>query len=400
MKTAIILTSTDPYLPKPNLRALREARSLKKAGFQVSFISWMKEDPPKEAYQPFQVYRIIRNTSSLGSPLRIVEFWSISRHMRKAIVERRPDIIIAHDIYTLKAGSDAARFLGIPLLYDSHEDWPELIGENSHLESIIASKMESRALNRCLSAVVSPCETIAEKFRHNRKSVVLYNAGETPRLLDGMKTDGQRTIGYTGSTEQLKKGNMGEVLLQAMLLLKLHYPPIRLLIAGGPKEDADALRKQAQVLGLSQSVTIMGPLPASQMASIYSTMDLGLILLDNRTTYVNSLPNKLFAYMAHGVPVLAPNYPEIGNVINDSDCGWTFSMPIDAGELARVISDALDLVLLPAFSTIGLNGRMAFIYDYSWEVQEPLFLGLVQALLTEAHQQRSNLLNLDRSCVS
>ena len=104
--------------------------------------------------------------------------------------------------------------------------------------------------------------------------------------------------------------------------------------------------------------------------------------------------------MAHGVPVLAPNYPEIGNVINDSDCGWTFSMPIDAGELARVISDALDLVLLPAFSTIGLNGRMAFIYDYSWEVQEPLFLGLVQALLTEAHQQRSNLLNLDRSCVS
>ncbi|TLZ78277.1 MAG: hypothetical protein E6K08_01285, partial [Methanobacteriota archaeon] len=49
VRKAVFLLQTDPYLPKPVLRALREAEALKRAGWDVAFVSWIKGTLPPNA---------------------------------------------------------------------------------------------------------------------------------------------------------------------------------------------------------------------------------------------------------------------------------------------------------------------------------------------------------------
>jgi hypothetical protein len=343
----------------------------------------MKEPVKWEKDDPFTVFRVVRNTSPMGSPLRFFEFKSITRKLYNHTLMLRPDIIIAHDIYTLDAGSLAARRLGVPLLYDTHEDWPELIGENSRMERFAASRMQERWLNRCVSGVVAPCETIAGRFRTDtRRSIVLVNAREAEEFdapMDKPPKPIVFTVGYVGSMEQLLKGDMIGKLLQVMIQFGRQELPVELHITGGPKESADAIRQQVENSYLSESVIVRGPVPTEELWGVYDQMDLGLVMLDKRQTFIDSLPNKVFDYMANGVPMLYPLYcHEIDHIVEFWRCGWPWSGS------AEDLASAIQSIMKMDHRAAGIRGERAFLSAYAWEHQEPTFLRLVHGLLDEA----------------
>ena len=364
----VILTPEDPNDETPNLRALREAKALEEAGHNY-WLVWV------EAHHP-----------PLGRSLaRARSFWRMSKELARRTIAYDPDIIIAHDVYTLLGGMMATTRLKIPLLYDSHESWPELIGENSRIERFMATRLERWAP---IDHVFAPCEPVAKRFsKRGIPTTVLHNARSsqdinlTPGLGAAFRakagfTDDDFVVGYIGSMQQLKKGNMTDVLINTLKKMPAY---VKAIIIGGPDDDAAELNTRMLREGLYSQVSVEGQRNFSELAGAYQAIDLGLILLDERPNYKISLPNKLFDYMAFGIPVLAPPYPEIEKVIWDSGAGWIMTHPRVFSGLLYILATHNHML----HKTFGDNGRRAFLERYAWEHQAKKVVTVCESFISK-----------------
>lgn len=54
-----------------------------------------------------------------------------------------------------------------------------------------------------------------------------------------------------------------------------------------------------------------------------SSADVGISLIENTClSYYYSLPNKVFEYLSCGMPVIVSDFPDMGNLIDQCNCGW------------------------------------------------------------------------------
>jgi len=382
VRKAVFLLQTDPYLPNPVLRALREAEALKRAGWDVAFVSWIKGTLPSNA--PSEAYptrRVNVPVPPLGTSFvrRALAYNRAMKRMFRACVDEKPDLIIAHDFEVLRAGAMAKRWTRKPLFYDSHEDWPALIAENSAHEARIA-KAEERRLCRRVAHVITVSEPIADKFRRMKKdTTVLYNARPESEIHLADREASRRSFGYgvddfvVGFAGALASGRGLEILLGTLPMLP---PSTKALIVGGPDEEARRLRALAQAEGLQDRVRVDGYRAFRELAPYYAAMDVGVILLDRRPNHERALPNKLFDYMAHGVAVIVPDYPAMAPIVRDGPCGWTIS---------EVRPELVKAAILEACSSgeagaRGARGRERYLRSFAWDKQAAKFLSIVLGL--------------------
>ncbi len=381
VRKAVFLLQTDPYLPKPVLRALREAESLKQAGWDVSFVSWIKGAlPPNAPSDAYPTRRVNVPVPPLGTSFvpRALAYNRATKRLFRACVDEKPDLIVAHDFEVLRAGAMAKRWTRKPLIYDSHEDWPALIAENSAREARIA-KAEERRLCRRVAHVITVSETIADKFRRMKKdTTVLYNARPESEIRLADREASRRSFGYfdddfvVGFAGALARGRGLEILLDALPTL----PSTKALIVGGPDDEAQQLRALAQARGLQDRVRVDGYRTFRELAPYYASMDVGVILLDRRPNHERALPNKLFDYMAYGVPVIVPDYPAMAPIVRDGPCGWTVS---------EVRPELVNAAIREALSSgeagaRGARGRERYLSSFAWEKQAAKFLSIVLGL--------------------
>jgi glycosyltransferase involved in cell wall biosynthesis len=104
----------------------------------------------------------------------------------------------------------------------------------------------------------------------------------------------------------------------------------------------------------------------------------GLLLLHPLPSYVDSLPIKLFEYMAAGIPVICSDFPLWREIVETSHCGVCVN-PSDTDAAADAIRK---LVNNPAYAAeMGANGRKAAVARYSWDSQADLLKRFYQSLL-------------------
>jgi glycosyltransferase involved in cell wall biosynthesis len=380
---AVFFLQTDPFVPKPALRALREADALSRAGWEVSFVSWIKAEtvPDVRSPDPYPVRRVAVPVPPLGTSF-VRRAFAYNRAMNalfRAGAEEKPDLIIGHDLEVLRAAAMLKRRIRKPLIYDSHEDWPALIAENSALEARIAKFQENRLCRR-VAYVVTVSDPIAEKFRRMKKpTTVLYNARASAEIQPAAREASRDAFGYTpddfvvGFAGALGRGRGLEVLIEAIT----HLPPsFKALIVGGPDPEVAALRQKAEILGVATRVHVDGYRPFAELAPYYACMDLGVVLLEPWPNHLRALPNKLFDYMAHGVAVGVPEYPAMARIARDGPCGWTIS---------EVRPDFVAAVLQEARSSgeardRGTTGSRIFPLKYAWERQAETFLRIVHTV--------------------
>lgn len=54
-----------------------------------------------------------------------------------------------------------------------------------------------------------------------------------------------------------------------------------------------------------------------------SGADVGICLTENTClNHFLSLPNKVFEYIMNGVPLIVSDFPEMGRVVDEAECGW------------------------------------------------------------------------------
>jgi len=75
-------------------------------------------------------------------------------------------------------------------------------------------------------------------------------------------------------------------------------------------------------LGISDRVHFSPPVPYEGLIDVISSADLGLIILDTSIENVRvSLPNRVFDYVAAGLPILSSFIPDINALITEYNCG-------------------------------------------------------------------------------
>jgi glycosyltransferase involved in cell wall biosynthesis len=259
------------------------------------------------------------------------------------IVRARPDVVHAHDAAMLLPGILGARLTGAQLVYDSHELATSVPYRERAWAAFVAG-IERLTVPRC-AAVITVSDGIAERLRAR------YRLARTPtvvRNVSALSPNGRgglrERLGIdVGAPLVLHQGAAApargcEVLVQALALL----PGVHLAFLGDPEPGyAAGLRRLIAERGLSERITLLPSVALEDLLAHTAEADVGVTLLqDTCLNHRLALPNKLFEYIAAGVPVVAADLPETRRLVAGYGVGWCVA-PNDPAALARALRVAL-----------------------------------------------------------
>ena len=148
-----------------------------------------------------------------------------------------------------------------------------------------------------------------------------------------------------------------DAVIGAAELLHLRRQPIRLLIAGDG-EGADRLAAAAARL---DSLDYLGWLPAEALAAQLAAAGIGLMAYAPRAT--QSLPNKIFEYMAHGLRIVSSLPGEASRLIQANGLGQFYR----AGDAESLYGALLAVAAEPDRVHNAKRARALFAESYDAE---------------------------------
>ncbi len=270
---------------------------------------------------------------------RAAFLWSFVAGIRRV----RPEVIHAHDAAMLLPGLVGARLTGARLVYDSHELATSVPYRERAWAAFVAG-IERLAVPRC-AAVITVSDGIAERLR------VRYGLRAKPcvvRNVSALRGDGRgglrERLGIDAAVPLvLHQGAPAqargcEVLVEAVAQL----PGVALAFLGDPEPSYGArLRELITARGLKERVRLLPSVALEDLLAHTAEADVGVTLLqDTCLNHRLALPNKLFEYIAAGVPVVAAALPETERLVQEYGVGWC-ARSDDASAVAEALCLAL-----------------------------------------------------------
>ncbi len=295
-------------------------------------------------------------------------------------VALRPDVVHAHDAAMLLPGLLVARRTGALLVYDSHE-LATSVPYRERFWAWFVAALERLAVPRA-DAVVTVSDGIAERLRER------YHLTSSPTVLrnvSALSTDGAGSGGglrtRLGLGEQplllhqgaAATGRGAEDLVRAAaLVLQAH------LVFLGDGEPACEARvgDLAAELGVSDRVHLLASVPLERLLEHTREADVGLSMLeDTCENHRLALPNKVFEYVAAGVPVVVNDLPELRRLVGEYGIGWV-AEGADPEPLAATLRTALEQRDDPALAErLAVAGR-----ELRWDVEQRRLIALYDEL--------------------
>ena len=355
----------------------KEARTLASAGgYRVILIA---RAPRCEIVDGVEIVPARTCTSS-----RLLRFASLPAVFLQAL-RVNADAYHLHNPDTLPIAF-ALKIVGYKIVYDTHEDYAKRILMRSWMPLILrtpAARVVSR-LERFVSSIADGTIITQEGlFGRFKESAVLI--GNPPRLESALLSrvsslasdissefNGLRAV-YLGDINQVR----GLFEMVKALEIANQTTEVRLWLVG-PGSEVD-LRAATAMPGW-RYVDRIPRLPPEQAFAYVSRADVGLVALPDVGDHATSDPNKLYEYMAFGVPFIASDFQAWRDRLTGLKAGL-FVKPGDA----RALADALtELANNPAKRTqMGQEGR-AFVDGHNWERESTKLIDLYKRVLTEA----------------
>ena len=136
-----------------------------------------------------------------------------------------------------------------------------------------------------------------------------------------------------------------------------------------------------------EKINYHGQLDRGQVADMLGATRAGLVVFQPAPNHLEAQPNKLFEYMAAGLPVIASDFPLWRKLVADVECG----LLVDPGkpeEIARAIAWVLDHP--GEAEAMGRRGQAAVASIYSWESEARKLKDLYAALLAAGSSSSAN----------
>jgi len=253
---------------------------------------------------------------------------------------------------------------GTYTLYDIHEDLPLQVASKSYLPPALRGPTARlaacmlRAARDLFSGFAPATEAIARDWPAARTRV-LHNYPKALFGQAGAAPDPRRVL-YVGGLSRVRGIPLA---VAAVREARLRLPHLRLELIGAVMDDeAGQALRAAAAEGWCAHTPWLDP---EALRARAAGAGVGLATLLPRPNYLESLPTKLFEYMAMGIPVLASDFPLWRRLVEQAGAG-RLAAP-EPGAVARALVDMCsDPERLRGY---GQAGRAAYQEHYRWEAE-------------------------------
>ncbi|MBK6424476.1 MAG: glycosyltransferase family 4 protein [Gemmatimonadetes bacterium] len=314
---------------------------------------------------------------------------------RRVLRESRARLLIVRDLPLAPLALRVAAPLGIPVLFDMAEDYPALLqttwdaGRHGALDYLVRNPRLAAGIERGVLPRMSHTMVVVEESRDRlvaagvppaRVSVVsntppLSRLSATP---PGSRPAGQPVEAVYLGIVELPRG-IGR-LVEAAALLHAARVPVRLTVIGGGR-DLALVQEQAAARGLPpERLAFTGQLPHEAALARVAAADIGLVPHLRNPWMETTIPNKLFDFMAAGLPVVTSDAAPLARVVREAGCGL-----LAADAAPQALASAIGtLAVDPALrARMAAAGREAIRTRYHWEADERVLRELVRRLASE-----------------
>ena len=366
----VVMLVTNPFRPDP--RVLKEASSLSKLGYQVTIIAWDRqaEYASQEQLAPgLQIQRIQNVRSQYGIGARqyfpLLRFW---QEAARRLGQHQPDLLHCHDFDTLPLGIYWGLRNHIPVVYDAHEYYADLVGTRLKGTfgklSVSAIRHIEPWFARRASAVVTVDENLAAFYRSLNPHVVVIGHYPSRAFMNApldVFCGKELNLVYHGRLS-IDRGLL--VYLEILRGLLAAGIPANLHLAGvyTPKSEKNLFLES--FAGFHEAITDHGWINFGNVPELLAQADVGLALLQPEPRYIAALPVKMFEYMAAGLPVLASDFPSIHKVIDETKCGAVIN-PASSQDAIRILAQWWESPEIPR--QMGFRGYQSVKEQFNWE---------------------------------
>jgi glycosyltransferase involved in cell wall biosynthesis len=394
LEKRVVMLATSNLRIDPRIE--RESRALAGRGYEVVVVAPdiskppMMEDPPIDWGPGVSFHALpINDINFIGWPP-----YFYSDAMIEAAISHKPFAIHANDLWTALIALEAGRRTGALPVADFHEWTSENVSWNvktsgwqAHDEAMASAFRELEIMTmRRSAATITVNATIARALEElagldEGRVDVIRNI---PKL-DAIPTREYRSIkAELGLPESafviLYQGGTGPSRLLEPIIESLVYTPDVNLVIRGPSLDmfGDGYRRAARRVDVSDRVFLLDAVPSRDVVAAAKGADVGVWSLpDISKNFRFALPNKVFEYLAAGVPLAVADYPEPAAIVESGKCGVVFDPynPKSIGDaIGRLQSDpdfrrsctANTAIALARLDADAEWDRYADIYDRLW----------------------------------
>lgn len=323
-----------------NTRALRQLEALSQTGLSVALL----------AFQPTTLRTVLPervDPTYVPRPAGSGPRWFLEVHRRFSRELRAIDAVVYHasDLYVLRAVAGAAARNAARHTYDARELYAHVSATTGRpfvrrfWRAFEAGPARSASIVWTVSDAIA--DHLSDMHRIPRPTVLLNAPAAGPvapdpllRTVTGLAPDVPLFV-HLG---QMRKGRGGETLVRAFA----RVPEAGLVFLGYGEARKD-LEHLVDSIGAGDRVFFVDPVLPERIRSVISSASVGITLLeDTCLNHRYALPNKLFDYLAAGLPVLASRLPEVDRIVSGQDVGLTVDptdIPMVAEAVRRMSSD-------------------------------------------------------------
>lgn len=369
MRRVVHLTTVHP--PFDTRIFHKEAKTLARAGYDVTLIAQHEGNT------------VVEEVRVIGLPKprnRLSRIFGLTWRAFRLALRQRAEIYHFHDPELLPMGVLLKLLTKAKVIYDVHEDVPQQILTKHWIPAPLrrpaafAFNVWEKLAARACDAVAVATEGIAEKFR-GLNPIVIHNYPDLRMLPNLSPVPKERDVlVYVGGISKLR----GAVEMVRALEYLAHIDNLRLELIG--RFEPPELERELQTLSGYQRVRFLGWLSWKEAWEHAEIADIGLVLFLPAPNHEKSLPNKLFEYLAAGLPVVASNFPLWKEIVEGNNCGLCVD-PLDPRKIAAAIEY---LLTHPEEARrMGENGRQAVEKKYNWEREGQKLLTLYGEVLAQ-----------------
>ncbi len=383
------------YFPE-EAHVRKNAEALTEAGYEVDIICMrQKGEKAREDCGGGRIYRLPlmhKRSGALRYLFEYAAFFAMAFWLVTFLDVRRPYKIIetynVPDVIVFVAL--VPRLLGAKLVHYMFEATPEMYADRFDLKpgGLVEKLLRFMERISVRFAHKSIVEGPYEREMRGERGVNVERIGVVMNVPEGHLFQPRAEAEVNGTSsgpvgcQMITHGSMlkrygVQTLIKAMPRLRDEIPGLKLWVVGDG-EYRQALEDLTMRLGVSGAVEFTGWVKHEEVSDYIGSCRIGIVPM-----LYNQLPNKLFEYVAMGLPVVVGDVPSIRAAFGPEAVEYYHAG--DADELAdRVLAVYRD----PDAARAMAERAQETFQKYTWDVMKEVYVGIHDEVLTK-HKGRS-----------